>query len=115
MADSIVDMHAFACALADLARRDPAVRRNLATAFGVSRDDQPPEAKLVTVAAYAAQHSLGNSTVRRAIREGRLAVQRIGRSVRIPADAVIANRRPDAVMARAERRLGLSAPPKVPR
>lgn len=110
MADSIVDMHALASALADLARRDPAVRRNLTTALGVSRDEQPAEAKLVTVAAYAAQHSLGNSTVRRAIREGRLAHEKIGRLVRIPADAVIANRRPDAVMARAERRLGLTAP-----
>lgn len=113
MADSIVDLHALASALADLARRDPAVRRDLTTALGVSSDDRSAAAQFVTVAAYATQRALGKSTVRRAIREGRLAVERIGRAVRIPADAVIARRRPDAVIARAERRLGLSGPQRV--
>ena len=105
---AIVDVHALASALADLARRDPAVRRDLTTALGVSPDDHLLAGKLVTVAAYAAQNALGKSTVRRAIAEGRLVATRIGRSVRVPVDATIAARRPDAVMARAEKRLGLA-------
>jgi excisionase family DNA binding protein len=110
----ILDLHALANALTELVRRDPTVRRDLARALELSSDDNSRPG-LVTVAAYAAQHSLGKSTVRRACKEGRLAHEKIGRLVRIPADAVIANRRPDAVMARAERRLGLSVPRKVPR
>lgn len=44
---------------------------------------------LVTVAEYARARSISESTVRQAIRDGRLAVERIGRAVRIPADATI--------------------------
>ncbi len=108
---AIVDVYALASALAELARRDPLVRRDLASALGLPPDDKPAS-KLVTVAAYAAAHSLGKSTIRRAIREGRLIATRIGRSVRVSADATIAECKPDAVMARAARRLGLVPPNK---
>jgi excisionase family DNA binding protein len=64
----------------------------------------------LTVSAYAATHSLGKSTVRTAIREGRLPVERIGRAVRVRADAVIAPRAAtESATARAERRLGLAS------
>jgi hypothetical protein len=43
--------------------------------------------RLVTVAEYARTRSLSQSAVRAAIRTGRLAVQRIGRAIRIAADA----------------------------
>jgi len=45
--------------------------------------------ELVTVAEYARRRSISTSTVRAAIREGRLDAQRIGRAVRIQADAAI--------------------------
>ena len=48
-----------------------------------------PTVDHVTVAAYAAKHSLGVSTVREAIREGRLPAVKIGRAVRVPAEAQI--------------------------
>ena len=44
---------------------------------------------LVTIAAYAAAHSISTSTVRAAIREGRLSATRIGRAIRINAEAAI--------------------------
>jgi excisionase family DNA binding protein len=43
----------------------------------------------VTIVDFARSHDLGVSTVRAAIRDGRLAATKIGRSVRIAADAVI--------------------------
>lgn len=43
----------------------------------------------LTVAEYAKRWSLSESTVRQAIRDERLAVSRVGRAVRIPADATI--------------------------
>lgn len=43
----------------------------------------------LTVAEYAAAHSIAVSTVRRAIRERRLDVTRAGRAVRIPPGATI--------------------------
>lgn len=46
----------------------------------------------VTVAAFARRLSVSERTVRDAIREGRLEHVRIGRAVRIPADAKIAPR-----------------------
>lgn len=46
----------------------------------------------LTVAEYAFRWSLSETTVRAAVRDGRLAHERIGRAVRIPADARIARR-----------------------
>lgn len=54
--------------------------------------EREQRAELVTVADYAKQWSLSQSTVREAIREGRLAVERVGRAVRVPADAKIDRR-----------------------
>lgn len=45
--------------------------------------------KQITAAAYAELHGISLTTVRVAIREGRLPAVRIGRAVRVPADAVI--------------------------
>ena len=65
------------------------VKRQLA-ALGVANSNAPAPA-LVTVAEYARARSISISTVRAAIREGRLAVERIGkRAVRVPANATIA-------------------------
>lgn len=43
----------------------------------------------ITVAEYAARRSISESTVRIAIREKRLPCLRVGRAVRVPADAEI--------------------------
>lgn len=50
---------------------------------------RPAAADLVTVEAFARARSMGQSTVRRAIADGRLPAKRIGRSVRIPAGAEV--------------------------
>jgi excisionase family DNA binding protein len=63
-------------------------------------------AQLLSVAGYAKKFSLGNSTVRRAIAEGRLTCVRIGRSVRLACDAVIVDRA-ETALDRAEAKLGL--------
>jgi len=63
--------------------------------------------RLVTVADYARTHAISQSHVRQAITAGRLAYERIGRAVRIPADAVIAPRRKAHTDARTAVRLGL--------
>lgn len=63
------------------------VRRVLAE----ERTVPPPD--LVTVAEYARVRSISEKTVRVAIAEHRLDVLRIGRAVRIPANAEIARRR----------------------
>lgn len=47
----------------------------------------------ITAAEYARRYSISLTTVRDAIREGRLPAQRIGRAVRIPASARIETRR----------------------
>lgn len=47
------------------------------------------EPEHVTVAVYAAKHSLGVSTVRQAIREKRLPATKIGRAVRVATLATI--------------------------
>lgn len=44
---------------------------------------------LITVADYAHRHAISERTVRDAIRDGRLAHERIGRAVRVPANAKI--------------------------
>ncbi|MGE0403295.1 MAG: hypothetical protein AB7T06_41695 [Kofleriaceae bacterium] len=46
----------------------------------------------LTIAAFAAARSMGQSTVRAAIREGRLQAERYGRTIRIARDAQIAAR-----------------------
>lgn len=48
--------------------------------------------ELVTIAAYAARMSLSESTVRKAVADGRLDHERIGRTIRISATAKIAPR-----------------------
>ena len=53
-----------------------------------ARPDTAPA--FVTVAAYAAARSISPSTVRAAIREGRLDAERIGRAVRVSPTATIA-------------------------
>lgn len=53
---------------------------------------EPVTPDLVTVAEYARARSISESTVRQAIAEKRLAVVRIGRSVRVPAGATITKR-----------------------
>ncbi len=65
----------------------------------------------ISPARYARAHEIGVSTVRQAIREGRLPCERIGRAVRIPADAKIAPAGSGKVNpgARADRVLGLVA------
>lgn len=48
----------------------------------------------ITIAEYAKRWNISPSTVRAAIRDGRLAADRIGRAVRIAANAKIAGRSP---------------------
>lgn len=66
------------------------------------------DAAEMSIADYAARHAIGESTVRTAIREGRLAATRHGRSVRIAADAKIVSRRvnPGAIADRVLRVVG---------
>lgn len=100
--------------LAAALREDSALRAELVDALDLAGREVPPSQHL-TVEAFAASHSIGKSTVRRAIRERRLDVVRIGRAVRVPADAVIAapvTTTADAAMQRAERQLGLPASPR---
>jgi excisionase family DNA binding protein len=68
--------------------------------------------ELVTIAAFARARSISPSTVRKALRDGRLDATRIGRSIRIHAGASIRPRSAaradaDAAMASAARRLGV--------
>lgn len=76
------------------------------------RADESTAAQHVTVAAYAKAHSLSQSTVRVHIREGRLDAIRVGRAVRVRADASIG--RPNAPRdpgdERIDRILGLTGP-----
>lgn len=74
-------------------------------------------AELVTVAAYAGRRSISKSTVRAAIADGRLEAVKIGRSVRIPANAAIERpaRAADEVEARALARLGVRSRTGTPR
>ena len=67
-------------------------------------------AALLTVEDYALARSISQSTVRGAIREGRLEVTRIGRSVRVASGAEIASTavEPRSAIARATRKLGLA-------
>jgi excisionase family DNA binding protein len=101
--------------LAAALREDSELRAELVAALDLAGREAPPSRQL-TVEAVAASRSIGKSTVRRAIREHRLEVVRVGRAVRVPADAVIAapaRTTTDAAMQRAERQLGLPASPCV--
>lgn len=74
-----------------------------------------PADELVTMAAFARRRSISESTVRAAIRSGQLPAVKIGRAVRVPADAQIgkpaptsgANTNADTPRARAARILGM--------
>lgn len=70
-----------------------------------------PKAGLVTVAAFAAARSISTSTVREAIRDGRLKATRIGRAVRVEASAEISEPRStgsETVAIKVARKLGLA-------
>ena len=47
---------------------------------------------MITIAAYAKMWSLSVSTVRRAIRDGRLPATKVGRGIRVAADSAIGRR-----------------------
>jgi excisionase family DNA binding protein len=79
-----LDVRALVGAIAEAVRQDPALAAELRAALGAEAP-----AELVTVAEYARIRSVATSTVRRAIREGRLDATRIGRAVRVRADAEI--------------------------
>lgn len=74
-----------------------------------------PVDELVTMATFARRRSISESTVRAAIRDGRLPAVKIGRAVRVRADAQIGKPAPsssastssDTPRARAARILGL--------
>jgi excisionase family DNA binding protein len=76
--------------MADLERAleaivDRAVRRAVRDELAARQ----PTAELVTIAAFARQRSISIGTVRNAIRDGRLEATKIGRAVRVRADAAI--------------------------
>jgi excisionase family DNA binding protein len=81
------------------------VREELAAARAAPADE------LVTMATFARQRSISESTVRAAIRAGRLPAMKIGRAVRVRANAQIGEPAPtssaDTPRARAARILGL--------
>ena len=54
-----------------------------------SRDGADPARQLVTMAVFAQMRGVSLSTVRAAIRDGRLTATKIGRSVRVAADATL--------------------------
>jgi excisionase family DNA binding protein len=74
-----------------------------------------PAEELVTMATFARRHSISESTVRAAIRNGHLPAVKIGRAVRVRADAQIGKPAPsssassdaDSPRARAARILGV--------
>jgi excisionase family DNA binding protein len=68
----------------------------------LAKRQTPSGPELITAAEFARRRSISKSTVRAAIREGRLEVTRIGRAVRIAADAQIG--RPGGSARGAERR-----------
>lgn len=78
-----------------------------------AKNDQTPAPALVTIAAYAARRSISPSTVRAAIRDGRLPAHRVGRAVRVPSEVEIAKpAKPHETAARdirSARILGLAA------
>lgn len=86
------------------------VREELAAALAAVRTADQAAPELVTLTAYAKARSISVSTVRAAIRDGRLTAHRIGRAVRVRRDDEIARAdRPKADRtSAAARRLGLT-------
>lgn len=84
------------------------VRAEIAAVLA-ERDRQPAPPDLVTMADYAAARSISISTVRAAIKDGRLEAHRIGRAVRVrPGDEIATVARTKTNRnAVAARRLGL--------
>jgi excisionase family DNA binding protein len=74
-----LDVLALARAIAEVARQDPDVRRTFIAALGLDA----PRSELMSVAEAAAHARVHADTVRRWIREGKLAEQRAGRTVRV--------------------------------
>lgn len=74
------------------------VRDELAKAAKPAND----ETEQLTVAEYARRWSISTSTVRAAIREGRLEHSRVGRAVRIPAGARIGRSAVDEITRKAD-------------
>jgi excisionase family DNA binding protein len=94
---------AFEAVIENVVRR--VVREELAATRAAPADE------LVTMATFARQRSISESTVRAAIRAGRLPAVKIGRAVRVRADAQIGKPAPtsnaDTPRARAARILGV--------
>jgi excisionase family DNA binding protein len=68
---------------------EPLLRRVLREELAATREAPPTE--LVTVAMFAAEHSIAPATVRAMIKDGRLEATRIGkRAIRVRRDALIA-------------------------
>lgn len=65
-----------------------------------------PTSDAITVTEYARRYSISENTVRAAIRTRRLAAIRVGRSVRIPANATIGKATSDATARAREKLLG---------
>lgn len=66
------------------------VREEVRAALGERGDAGVDQVELVTVKAFAAKRSLGISTVREMILDGRLAgAVKVGRALRVPANAAI--------------------------
>lgn len=74
-------------------------------AAALSRAARPANDEYLTVAEYARRYAISESTVRTAIREGRLEHTRIGRAVRVPAAAKIGASAPDSATERARLKL----------
>ena len=84
--------------------------RALRAEVAALRDQRSGRADMITIADYARARSISVSTVRAAIREGRLRSTHVGRAVRVPANLEIAPRPTEsepARSARAARVLGL--------
>ena len=97
--------------MADIAEQLRAmVREEVAAALAAERAAAAPAPGLVTLDAYARARSISVSTVRAAIRDGRLVAHHIGRAVRVRRDDEIARvARPKSDRtAVAARKLGLS-------
>lgn len=63
-----------------------------AVVLEVLAEQKPATSGMVTIAAYAKAWSLSVSTVRRAIRDGRLPATKVGRGIRVPAGAELGQR-----------------------
>jgi excisionase family DNA binding protein len=91
---------------------DALIRAIVRDELAKARPVNDPAPALVTIAAYAARRSISVSTVRAAVKDGRLPAQKVGRAVRVPADVEIckpATPQPESVRdIRSARILGLA-------